>query len=299
MTMNKIFPFLKNKMRRPSGFQILSDLHFEIGQQYKEFHIPPKAPNLILAGDIGRLIDYDNYLKFLASQTSSFERVFLVLGNHEFYGMTFDAGIDKARQLEKEPSLGGRLVLLHQTRWDDPASDITVLGCRLWSKIPEQSAGITAAKINDFKMIQGWTVDTHNGRFTSDLAWLERQLETLPESHTLAPAGGATKSTRAVLVVTHHAPCVEGTSHPKDSGNPWSAAFATDILNDRGRSTSGIKCWVFGHTHFTTEIVKQGVREVSNQRGYVLPGQQQQVNLKKKAKSAGKHEFDVSRVIEL
>lgn len=295
MAMSRYFPFLKSRIRSHSSFQILSDLHLEIGQQYEEFQIPPKAPNLILAGDIGRLIDYGSYLKFLASQTSSFERVFLVLGNHEFYGMTFDAGIEKARQLEKEPSLGGRLVLLHQTRWDDPASDVTVLGCTLWSKIPEQSAGITAAKINDFRKIQGWTVDTHNSRFTSDLAWLETQLEAISAPHTLPP----TKPTRAVLVVTHHAPCVEGTSHPKDSGNPWSAAFATDVLDDRGRSTSGIKCWVFGHTHFTTEILKQGVRVMSNQRGYVLPGQQQQIDSKRKAKSAGKHEFDVSRVIEL
>ncbi|OIW23863.1 hypothetical protein CONLIGDRAFT_637104 [Coniochaeta ligniaria NRRL 30616] len=302
MAMSSFFPFRQRQTPRPSSFQILSDLHLEIGQQYQQFQVPPKAPNLVLAGDIGRLIDYDDYLQFLASQTSSFERVFLVLGNHEFYGMTFDAGIARARQLEKEPSLGGRLVLLHQTRCDDQDSGVTVLGCTLWSNIPAQSASVTAAKINDFKKIQGWTVDAHNTRFTSDLAWLEKQLRTISAAPTVPGSGSVTSTEkRTVLVVTHHAPCIEGTSRPKDSSNPWSAAFATDVLNTREWCDSGVSCWVFGHTHYTTEMVRQGVRVMSNQRGYVLPGQQQQQEetSKGKKKPAGIHEFDVSRVIEL
>ncbi|KAF5867400.1 putative ser thr protein phosphatase superfamily protein, partial [Botrytis fragariae] len=62
------------------NFQILSDLHLEVCSQYYTFSIAPVAPYLILAGDIGRLIDYEGYLAFLAKQTAQFEKVFLVLG---------------------------------------------------------------------------------------------------------------------------------------------------------------------------------------------------------------------------
>lgn len=302
MNLNNFLPFRKTKSKTPGRccFQILSDLHLEVGQQYEQFHIPPKGPNLVLAGDIGRLVDYDSYLKFLARQVSCFERVFLVLGNHEFYGLSFDAGIARARQLEKEPALGGKLVFLHQSRWDDGASGVTVLGCTLWSNIPEQAAGITAAKINDFKKIEQWTVETHNARFASDLTWLEEQLRDMSLAQTAAHSDTAADPPRRVLVVTHHAPSIEGTSSPKNSGNPWSAAFATDVLSDRKWGDAGIGCWVFGHTHYTTDMVKDGVRVVSNQRGYVFPSQQQQEEKsKRKGKPAGPQEFDVSRVIEL
>lgn len=46
----------------------------------------PTHHYLILAGDIGRLQDYDGLAQFLATQCERFERVFFVLGNHEFYG---------------------------------------------------------------------------------------------------------------------------------------------------------------------------------------------------------------------
>lgn len=60
-------------------FQVMSDLHLEVHQQYAYFNIPPKAPYLILAGDIGRLKDHQPYLEFLARQCDQFVKVFLVV----------------------------------------------------------------------------------------------------------------------------------------------------------------------------------------------------------------------------
>lgn len=82
-----------------------------------------------MAGDIGRLVDYDAYLGFLGAQAARYEKVLLVLGNHEFYGAEHQHGLEAARRLVREPSLAGRVVLLDRARWDDPGSDLTVLGC--------------------------------------------------------------------------------------------------------------------------------------------------------------------------
>ncbi|KAI0474007.1 putative calcineurin-like phosphoesterase [Xylariaceae sp. FL0804] len=275
--------------RSPAArLQILSDLHLEVGQQYSTFTFPVSAPFLLLCGDIGRLIDYAGYLGFLEAQVARYEKVFLVLGNHEFYGLEYHSGIDKARQLSEEPSLADKFILLNRRRWDDPDSSLTVLGCTLWSAIPPDAYDIVRSKISDFKKIDGWTVEMHNQAHEAEIGWLRKQV-----------AGVASLddevSKRDVLVVTHHAPCVEGTSRPSDSSNPWTSAFATELLG-RG-DWSGVKTWAFGHTHYSTNMVRDGVRVVANQRGYVLPGSAEHGAESRKGTKRGKHDFDPTMVI--
>ncbi|KAI0378962.1 phosphoesterase [Hypomontagnella monticulosa] len=257
-------------------FQVLSDLHLEVGQQYSVFDFPTTAPNLILAGDIGLLSHYDAYLDFLQKQTARYDRVILVLGNHEFYGLDFATALSTAKKLEKEPRLEGKLYLLQQTRIDLPGA-ITILGCTLWSHVPDEAKGIVSQKVNDFRKIKNWTVDQHNDAHKSDLTWLKAELDNVDPG-------------RSVLVVTHHAPLVQRTSRPEHIRNPWTSAFATDVVS--GDKTWGlIKYWVYGHTHYTTEFEKHGIRVVSNQRGYVVPG-----SLGRKGVDEG---FDMSKTIQV
>lgn len=280
---------LFNKSSSPS-FQILSDLHLEVGQQYSSFIIPSLAPYLILAGDIGRLIDYDSYLAFLATQTAQFEKVFLVLGNHEFYGLSIVAGLEQARKLERETVLGGKLILLHQKRFDVPNSEATILGCTLWSKVPEDAREAVQMRVKDFEKIDSWTIDDHNAAHECDLTWLHDQAMKNQQQNQSKEKG---EPQRNILVVTHHAPSTQETSSPTNVGNPWSSAFATDLLEDG--DWGDVKVWVFGHTHFTTEFEMCGIRVLSNQRGYVLPGAVQE----KSGRKDGKRVFDVRRVVRV
>ncbi|KEY66936.1 hypothetical protein S7711_06885 [Stachybotrys chartarum IBT 7711] len=238
-------------------FQVLSDLHLEVGQQYSTFDFPITAPNLILAGDIGLLSNYEAYLTFLRKQTARYDRVCLVLGNHEFYGLDFTTALSTAKKLEKEPCLERKLSILQQTRIDLPDA-ITILGCTLWSHVPDEAKEIVGGKVNDFRRIENWTVDGHNDAHNSDLAWLRAELDQIGPG-------------QSVVVVTHHAPSVLETSKPEHLESPWASAFATNILS--GEMTWGpVKHWVYGHTHYSTEFEKRGIRLVSNQRGYVVPG---------------------------
>jgi hypothetical protein len=252
--------------------------------------ISPSAPYLILAGDIGRLIDYDSYLSYLATQTAQFEHVFLVLGNHEFYGLSFTAGLECAQRLEEEAVLNGKLVLLHQRRFDIPYSDSTILGCTLWSKIPDDAREVVRMKVKDFERIEGWMVDDHNTCHEADLAWLWDQMLDIQR---LNKSVARLEKARRVLVVTHHAPLMQETSSLKNFSNPWSSAFATDLLDD-GR-WGGVKVWVFGHTHFTTQFEKHGIKVLSNQRGYVLPGSKEDESETKDRKKV----FDVRKVVRV
>ncbi|KAL4914356.1 Metallo-dependent phosphatase-like protein, partial [Aspergillus aurantiobrunneus] len=238
-----------------------------INQQYRSFASPRRADHLILAGDIGRLADYDKYRDFLQKQTDTFKIVFLVLGNHEFYNISVSNGLQRARQLEHEPCLSGRLVALHRGRFDIPSSCVTVLGCTLWSHVPDDSRDIVRSKIQDVHKIHDWTVDDHTAAHEEDLTWLLGEIESIQEENN-ATCKQAEK--RVILVVTHHTPSLTGASSPQHENNPWKYAFGTDVL-ERMPKLAGVRAWVFGHTHYTTEFKRRGIRVVSDQPGYGLP----------------------------
>ncbi|KND94870.1 hypothetical protein TOPH_00534 [Tolypocladium ophioglossoides CBS 100239] len=259
------------------SLQVMSDLHLEVGQQYAGFDFPVTAPYLVLAGDVGCLADYDAYLGFLRRQTERYTRVFLVLGNHEFYGLDFATGLRIAQKMEDEPSLGGKLCLLQQTRADIGGSSVTILGCTLWSSVPAEDRDIVTSKVADFRNIKDWIVEDHNNAHRSDLRWLKAELQTLrselgsisEQAYHETGAVNAAPTERSVVVITHHAPLVQGTSRPEHLQNPWASAFATDVL------TVGkwdlVESWIHGHTHYSCDFGAGGVRVVSNQRGCRLP----------------------------
>ncbi|KAJ0339294.1 hypothetical protein COL922a_004558 [Colletotrichum nupharicola] len=84
--------------------QYISDLHLEVGNQYSTFDFPAISPYLLIAGDVGSLADYEEYLAFIRRQTNRFEGMVLVLDNHEFHGLNHDSTIELARRLETEAS---------------------------------------------------------------------------------------------------------------------------------------------------------------------------------------------------
>lgn len=241
--------------------QFMSDLHLEVADLYNTFEIPRVAPILLLAGDVGRFSSYEKLLGFFQRQCEVFERVFYVLGNHEYYGLTPQQCLASAKQLEAEPSLIGKLTLLNRTRID-LGTGITILGCTLWSHVPEESKDIVRAKVNDFKgRISGWTVEDHNAEHEKDLLWLRSEIEQLAQE----------SPSRSVLIATHHAPSVLGTSSERDSKNAWSPAFATELIDGIIRTWRGyemISYWVFGHTHYCCDNSRWNLKLLANQRGY-------------------------------
>ena len=292
---------LKHNNRVKTKFQVMSDLHLEIGQQYADFVIPAEAPYLVLAGDIGRLKDYQSYLEFIVRQCVQFTRVFLVLGNHEFFGVSHTEGLRLARCLEKEPGCSGKLHVMSRNRVDLESSlGLTILGCTLQSSIPPEAKTMVQMKVNDFKRIEGWTVDDHNSEHQRDLEWLQKEIQTIRSEEC--------QFKRSIFVITHHAPAIQGTSRPSDLVKPWSCAFSTDLLAHKALADTQL--WVFGHTHFSCDFKQGEVRLVSNQRGYVLHGVRLQKESPKRtkrslfssyAKSKGSKDnnFDVSKVIKV
>lgn len=293
MIFQKLLQSFSSDSRPSVALQVVSDLHLEINQQYPSFQMPVCAKYLILGGDTGRLADYDKYLEFVREQTQQFEKVLLVLGNHEFYGGPYAAGLRRAKRLEQEPSLNGKLVVLHQRRYDIPGSNVTILGCTLWSHVPNEKRAIVERKVQDFCQIDGWKISSHNTAHEADLAWLLRETASIREGNRKL----AKQDQRSVVVVTHHAPSLQKTSSPQNEQNSWACAFGSDLLH---HASAGVKLWVFGNTHHTTEFKYKGTRVVSNQRGYVFPWLQSTASKSKNSnKNGSKNKFDAGKVIRV
>lgn len=142
--------------------------------------------------------------------------------------------------------------------------------CALWSFVPDSAKAIVESKISDYKKIDGWSVEMNNQKHAEDVAWLASEFQSL--SNAAKRDSQNQDGGRNILVVTHHAPSLHGTSAPEHASNPWTSAFATDLLPQLG--TDKVKTWIFGHTHYTTELNLYGVQLIANQRGYVLPGRE-------------------------
>ncbi|KAF8471858.1 hypothetical protein BDZ91DRAFT_716696 [Kalaharituber pfeilii] len=275
----------------------------------------PSPPFLLLPGDIGSLAHLPLYSQFLATHAPYYKHIFLVLGNHEFYNLpspsTYAHGITLANSLPRShPFLSSTLTVLNRTRVDLPDHGVTVLGCTLWSHITSAQSRSVAAAVNDFRgrIGGGWTIETHNAQFREDVSWLQSTLATIdsedrtgtgdmgsrwgrgPDSNPNPPRGTAAKSKWRVIIVTHHAPTFYSTSKPIHKDSPINTAFATELLSpgeqedEHGvppfsawKGADKVSTWAFGHTHFCTNWVWEGldpggeklmVRVVANQRGY-------------------------------
>jgi len=235
------------------GFQIMSDLHLEKGMRYNDFVIPPRAPYLVLAGDIGCFRHKTEYLSFLCRQCEAFEHVFLVPGNHEFYHISRAEGLAVTGRLHSQIP-HGRVTLMDKQRVDLDEHDTVLLGCTLHSHIPDDYTALT----NDFQMIEGWRVADHNREHQEDLAWLEQELALIH----------ATRPQSRVIVITHYAPVFDGASHSKHQDSPLRSCFCSDALRvlveRRPAAMRQVSHWVFGHTHYNARFRTARVELASN-----------------------------------
>jgi len=154
-----------------------------------------------------------------------------------------------------DPTLG-TFILLDRTRFD-LSDQVTVLGCTLWSHIPPAHADIVQHNLRDFQRVKGWNLDTYNQAHEQDLRWLADECAAIK----------AKEPHRRVIVLTHHAPTKIGTSAPKYEDTAINSAFSTE-LSDHPVWAAPITTWVYGHTHHNSDQNLNGIRLLSNQRGY-------------------------------
>ncbi|KAE9364662.1 hypothetical protein N431DRAFT_354548 [Stipitochalara longipes BDJ] len=298
--------------KRTIRFQVASDLHLEHDGSYDTLNVEklPGVEWLLLPGDTGsaiRQIDNNSksqshserYFNFLVRMCQKFQRVIMVIGNNDFKGPLnpkihhplddgVAAGWNVVRSWPDAPAMNKRLVILNSGpdgRHDfmDDGYNVSILGCTLWSnrrKDQPQTAMFD-------RSIVGNSSAKNNGRHRRDLMWLKSEIRNIRENEKDAD--------RVIIVMTHHAPCITGTSTPdKDGqGDSWSD-FQVDILGGEGMvGLQADDIWVFGHTHWSTDFMQDEVRVYSNQRGGITKSTTQ------KGRPKRPEWYDEKRILEI
>jgi hypothetical protein len=164
------------------SIQLASDLHLEFkGVPDKNPSIPVNSKILALLGDIGNPT-LTSYKEFLLLQSSRFEYVFVIAGNHEYYGLD----VTRAKQLIRNIcSTCDNLIFLDRNSfvYNVPDSNKTIkfLGCTLWTNVPAKEKSIIQECLNDYRNISNGdkkisvqdTVRWHR----EETEWLEQEID--------------------------------------------------------------------------------------------------------------------------
>ncbi|WP_020526316.1 metallophosphoesterase [Flexithrix dorotheae] len=234
--------------------QYCSDLHLEISENtlfLARNKIVPVGDVLILAGDITYLDEQRFQNPFFDELSDQFERVFMIPGNHEFYGGKDVSILDMP--LEKRIREN---VYLYNNQCLEYGGVVFVFST-LWSMIQLKFGKFISENMADFKYIhadgQPLTIEYYNLLHQRAFQFLERAV--------------AQNAGKKIVVVTHHLPSPLCNA-PEFMNTPMNDAFCVNLNNFI--ESNSIDFWIYGHSH--RNVLPQmlnGTQLLTNQLGYI------------------------------
>jgi hypothetical protein len=260
---------------KPIRIQYVSDIHMEhypgitsaATLQPERWIVPdPTAAALFLAGDIG-FPEKESYFYFLEWCSEHWPKVFVVAGNHEFYNLNNSSQqpyttSEKLRLMKQAASAieKGNVHILDKDAVELQPG-LWVLGCTLWSNVPQDMYYDAMTSMNDYKLIwtdiqRQTTVDDTNIWHQEDLSWLIAMLEKIKERGAQA------------LVLTHHLPTYL-LINARYKGHPLNCCFASNL--DKMIKDLRPLAWICGHSHLAGKASIGQTQLALNPHGY--PGE--------------------------
>ena len=237
------------------SYHIISDLHIEkfypVVPDPKKL-IPTNAKNLILAGDVGRVELWDQYLSFMKRCCELFDSVILIPGNHEFYSKdnSTNMGIIQSKLeyiqtlLPNFKYLNDDIIVFKRERW-------ILFGSCFWSYIPDK-----------YFMIN-YPIFDNTGNLISCSEWNRLHFNSRKK---LEEATLLSKYTHFPLkVVTHFAPTFKGTLDVKygEKENPKNFYYCSE--SERYLKSGDVDVWAYGHTGYNNDFYLGDTKVISNQ----------------------------------
>jgi len=244
----------------------MSDLHLE--SQGFRWSLP-QGDMLIIAGDLChasaldpskadpyRTKQRDRVMRFIDMATKSFTHLLLIAGNHEHYDGVFEDTVSMLRR-----HLAGVTVL------DDDSVDIGGIhffGTTLWTDLDgrnEIAAETIRRGMGEYFFARTREANGHT------LAKLRPARTLAAHEHALdALKRHATTGTRPTVVISHHAPSLQGLN-PHHKGNGLDGAFASD-LDRLIAALPNVPFWIHGHTHIRRRYRIGDTTLLANCRGF-------------------------------
>lgn len=233
-------------------FQYISDVHFDT-QNSKLVSvsdiIEPVAPMLLIAGDLGRVENYKEYVSVLKELCSMFQHVILVPGNHEYY--TSDPNTSYSETKIKLLNLPVKIPNLHVL--DDTyviIGEILLYGSTFWSYCPHQYFKGIPIYNDEKNPVSAYMYN--NWHLTSKLS-----LENI--------VNYSRSMQYKMIVVTHHAPTFYEVLDAKYRDSTDTKNYMYCSQSDLLLENDVIKYWVYGHTGHNRTPSLDGNKLISNQ----------------------------------
>ncbi len=233
--------------------QYCSDLHLEFPHNrefIKNHPIIPVGEILVLAGDILPFTQLHEHKDFLDLLSSSFEKVFWIPGNHEYYGS--DINNRSSSFCEK---IHANLFLVNN--YEQKIKDVNFIFSTLWSKISVEHQFIIQNTLSDFTAIrdQGGNLKIQKFNDLHD-ACFEFISRTVKKNEN-----------EKNVVISHHVPTFM--NYPEQHAtSKVNQGFATELFEFI--HASNIDYWLYGHHHTNTpDFTINSTQLITNQLGYV------------------------------
>lgn len=265
----------------------VSDLHLEFG--YQEL---PGGDVLILAGDIceerslskdfrqTRLVDRApgtmKYLDFFEFECAKYEKVFMVMGNHEHYHGRFDKTYNELVNM-----LPANVQLLEQEMVE--YKGVMFLGATLWTDC-NNADSLTLyhlkAMMNDYKVVTNHYKD--KGIYHKLIPEVTFRKHVLTKQYFQLML--SEHRDKPFVVVTHHGPSHLSINEKYKDDQIMNGGYVSN-LSEFILDNENIKLWFHGHVHDQVDYVIGETRVLANPRGY--PGERD------------RNGFDPAKFIEL
>lgn len=235
--------------------------------------IKPTGDYLALCGDIGapgKEPQYKRFLHLIKTYSPHFKHIFVVAGNHEYYVPGQEK--EKATVAEVDKILDEICSSVPNATYLQQKSvlveGVRVIGATLWSKVFDDKRVAVMNVLSDYKHC--YTEDESEVNKTrlvtvlDTLRWHEEHLAYILKEVELAKTKGEN-----CVILTHHAPLIEGTCHPKHDKSAINSAFTTDLKKIiKHKEFNHVKLWAFGHTHYNSTRVVGKTTVMANQKCY-------------------------------
>lgn len=238
----------------------LSDLHLEFIKPNKIETFINKIPSgiheiCILAGDIGNPYQ-PNYNIFMNFISKNFKKTFVIPGNHEYYNKT--KTIQDTNIFMKDYFTQFNNISFLDNTYEN-YEGFCFIGTTLWSKITNPTY-----EINDVYYIPDFDYVKYNRLNVLCVDFLEDTLQ----------------NNENCIVITHHVPSnsLIDIKYKTKRMLPYNQWFYCDMDHLIKKNRNKIKCWIYGHTHTSSNVIINEIPFLCNPIGY--PNENEHVNFK-------------------
>ena len=262
----------------PTYLRVFSDIHLDFDLNRKQYVSVNQVwqPSildtdtesiLILAGDLWtqnnffeKPIDSESWLSIVAPR---FHSVIVILGNHDYWGLSLQSAVRKAREG----------VMAHSNVYfmeNDIVSigNVKFLGGTLWTDYNRSEVFAAAARqhMNDFRYITFGDSNKRRLIRPEDLFELHRQTTKFVFSNVIRNT-----EDQKVVVITHMAPHEESINEEYRNNRDWALNYSyfSDLTTSLKTHGKNIDLWIHGHVHLPVDyMAPENVRIYANPRGY-------------------------------